>query len=135
MDFTHEALKMAGAFALVVVVLLGGVAWIRRVFGDPAGSPGDPVMRILGGLRLGTGKQIMLVEMADEILVLGMTARDMTLLTTIEDRDRIHRLRTIASPVAGGVGVFLGQWTRQASGKTPAASLASKPTTHPSNDG
>lgn len=118
MDLTHEALKMAGALALVVVVLLGGLAWVRRTFGELPGQSGPPVMRILGGLRVGTGKQIMLVEIAGEVLVLGTTAREMTLLATIVDADRIERLRSIAHPIAGGLGVWLGQWSRQASEKT-----------------
>ena len=38
MDLTHEALKMAGALALVVMVLLGGLAWVRRTFGELPGQ-------------------------------------------------------------------------------------------------
>jgi flagellar protein FliO/FliZ len=126
MDLTHEALKMAGTLALVVVVLLGGLVWVRRTFGELPGKCGAPVMRILGGLRVGTGKQIMLVEIAGEILVLGTTAREMTLLATIVDADRIERLRSIAHPVAGGLGVWLGQWNRQASEKVVAGACTTK---------
>ena len=133
MDLTHEALKMAGALALVVVVLLGGLAWVRRTFGEVPGKTGDPVMRILGGLRVGTGKQIMLVEIAGEVLVLGTTARELTLLTTIVDADRIHRLRSIANPVVGRLGVWLGQWNRQTSEKPVAGSFITKPPIKMSN--
>jgi flagellar biogenesis protein FliO len=133
MDLTHEALKMAGALVLVVVVLLGGLAWVRRAFGELPGKSGDPVMRILGGLQVGTGKQIMLVEIAGEILVLGTTAREMMLLTTIVDPDRIHRLRSVANPVVGRLGAWWGQLNRQASGKALAESLTSQPPTKLSN--
>jgi len=133
MDLTHEALKMAGALALVVVVLLGGLAWVRRTFGEVPGKTGDPVMRILGGLRVGTGKQIMLVEIAGEVLVLGTTARELTLLTTIVDADRILRLRSIGNPVAGRLGVWLGQWNRQASETAVSGSFIAKPSCKMSN--
>lgn len=126
MDLTHEALKMAGALALVVLVLLGGLAWVRRIFGDLPGKSEDHVMRILGGLRVGAGKQIMLVEIAGEILVLGTTAREMTLLTTIADAERIQRLRSIANPVVGRLGVWFGQWNRQATAKAVDGSFLSK---------
>ena len=126
MDLAHEALKMAGALALVVVVLLGGLAWVRRTFGGIPGKSGDPVMRILGGLRVGTGKQIMLVEIAGEVLVLGTTAREMTLLTTIADTDRIHRLRSIANPVVGRLGMWFGQLNRQVSEKAVSGSFTTK---------
>jgi flagellar biosynthetic protein FliO len=111
MDLTHEALKMAGALALVVLVLLAGLAWVRRTFGESPGKDGDPLMRVLGGLRVGTGKQITLVDVAGEVLVLGTTARDMTLLTKITDEERASRLRSMANPVAGRIGVWLGQWS------------------------
>lgn len=127
MDLTHEALKMAGTLALVVVVLLGGLAWVRRTFGELPGKSGDPVMRLLGGLRVGAGKHIMLVEVAGEVLVLGMTAREMTLLTTIADVDRVDRLRSIANPVVERFGAWCGQWTRQAAEKSQAGSATSEP--------
>lgn len=126
MDLTHEALKMAGALALVVLVLLGGLAWVRRIFGDLPGKSEDHAMRILGGLRVGTGKQIMLVEIAGEILVLGTTAREMTLLTTIADPERIQRLRSIANPVVGRLGMWFGQWNRQVTAKAVDGSFTSK---------
>ncbi|WP_447962286.1 flagellar biosynthetic protein FliO [Nitrospira sp. Ecomares 2.1] len=127
MDLTHEALKMAGTLALVVLVLLGGLAWVRRTFGELPAKNGEPVMRILGGLRVGTGKHIMLVEVAGEVLVLGTTAREMTLLTTIAEADRIDRLRSITNSLVGPLGTWLGQWTRQAFGKSEMGSVTSKP--------
>lgn len=108
MDFTHEALKMAGALALVILVLLGGLAWMRRMFGEVGGQGRDPIMRILGGLRLGAGKQIMLVEVSGEVLVIGTTPREVTLLTKIVEEERVSRLRTIAHPLVGRIGPWLG---------------------------
>ncbi len=108
MDFTHEAVKMAGALALVIFVLLGGLAWMRRVFGEVGGQGSAPIMRILGGLRLGAGKQIMLVEVSGEVLVIGTTPREVTLLTKIVEEDRVSRLRSIAHPLVGRIGPWLG---------------------------
>ena len=108
MDFTQEAFKMAGALAVVVIILLVGLAWVRRTFGEIPGNGGEPLMRVLGGLRVGTGKQIMLVDVAGEVLVLGTTAKDMTLLTTITDEERTTRMRGLANPVASRIGSWLG---------------------------
>ena len=80
MDLTQEAFKMAGALALVICVLLAALAWVRRIFGETPGKDGDPLMRVLGGLRVGTGKQVMLLDVAGEVLVLGLTAKDMDLV-------------------------------------------------------
>ncbi len=124
MDLTHEALKMAGALAVVVSVLLGGLAWVRRTFGETPGIGGEPLMRVLGGLRVGTGKQIMLVDVAGEVLVLGTTAREMTLLTKITDEERASRMRSLANPVAGRIGAWVGQWTQTGREKTKVHSFS-----------
>ena len=65
-------------------------------------------------------------DYAGEVLVLGTTAREMTLLTTIADTDRIHRLRSIANPVVGRLGVWFGQWNRQVSEKAVAGPFTAK---------
>ncbi len=124
MDLTHEALKMAGALALVVLVLLGGLAWVRRTFGESPGNGGEPLMRVLGGLRIGTGKQIMLVDVAGEVLVLGTTAKDLTLLTKITDENRASRVRLLANPIVGRIGTWLGQWSQKETGKNSSESLS-----------
>ncbi len=124
MDLTHEALKMAGALALVVLVLLGGLAWVRRTFGESPGNGGEPLMRVLGGLRVGTGKQIMLVDVAGEVLVLGTTAKDLTLLTKITDENRASRVRLLANPIVGRIGTWLGQWSQKETGKNSSESLS-----------
>ncbi len=124
MDLTHEALKMAGALALVVLVLLGGLAWVRRTFGESPGNGGEPLMRVLGGLRVGTGKQIMLVDVAGEVLVLGTTAKGLTLLTKITDENRASRVRLLANPIVGRIGTWLGQRSQKETGKNSSESLS-----------
>ena len=82
-------------------------------------------MRVLAGLRLGTGKQIMLVDIAGEILVLGTTAREMTLLTKITDEHRASRVRVLTEPVAGRIGTWIGQWSSKKSEQDAASSSRS----------
>ena len=93
MDFTGEAFKMAGSLAIVVVLMLGALVVIKRIMGEGPTGIGGPVMRSLGGLRLGPGKSIVLVEVAGEVLVLGATSKELTLLTRVEDPHRIQQLR------------------------------------------
>ena len=107
MDFADEALKMAGALAMVVALLLGGLVVLKRFIGDSQGGTGSPLIRMLGGLRLGQGKTIMLVEVAGEILVLGTTPRNLTLLTCVDDIERVKQLRTLPERTFSR----LGSWT------------------------
>jgi len=81
-------------------------------------------MRVLGGLRLGTGKQIMLVDVAGEVLVLGTTAKEMTLLTKITDEKRVNQVRLLADPVVGRIGAWLGQWSPKSSQNNGSESLS-----------
>ncbi len=106
MDFTDQALKMAGALSVVVALLLGGGFLVKRLFGEGQCHLRKSMLRLLGGLRLGQGKSIMLVEVAGEVLVLGTTTRDLTLLSRVTDEARIEQLKN--SPVNGmsGVGLF-----------------------------
>lgn len=98
MDLAGEAVKMAGALAVVVALMFGVYMIVTRFMGN--GLPGQhgPVLYLLGGLRLGPGKSIMLVEVAEEVLVLGATTRELTLLTRIEDPQRVAQLRPTGGP-------------------------------------
>ena len=55
---------------MVVALLLGGVFVLKRVLGDSPFYGAKSMLQMLGGLRLGQGKAIMLVEVAGEVLVL-----------------------------------------------------------------
>ncbi|GJL64866.1 MAG: hypothetical protein NPIRA04_35200 [Nitrospirales bacterium] len=113
MDLADQALKMAGALAVVITLLLGGMYFLKRVMGESPGHLSKSMLRLLGGLRLGQGKAIMLVEVAGEILVLGTTARDLTLLSRVTNKDQIEQLRTTSgNPVEGLTLSSLGLWKR-----------------------
>ncbi len=101
---------MTGALAFVVLLLLVILVWARKTFGEVGTASGEPVMRVIGGLRLGAGKQIVLVEVAGEVLVLGTTNREMTLLTRIRDENRIASLRTVTHPMINTLDSWLTTW-------------------------
>ena len=116
MDFAGEAFKMAGSLAIVVVLMLGALVVLKRLMGEGPTGIGGPVMRSLGGLRLGPGKSIVLVEVAGEVLVLGATSKELTLLTRVEDPHRIQQLRPMG-------GQKLPWWSRTTSLEERHASI------------
>ncbi|GJL51426.1 MAG: hypothetical protein NPIRA01_26530 [Nitrospirales bacterium] len=120
MDLADQALKMAGALAVVITLLLGGMYFLKRVMGESPGHLSKSMLRLLGGLRLGQGKAIMLVEVAGEILVLGTTTRDLTLLSRVTNKDQIEQLRTTSSNPIEGLGLStLGLWKGVSHVSTP----------------
>ncbi len=106
MDFADQALKMAGALGVVIALLLGGTFLLKRLMGDTRSPLGQSMLKLVGGLRLGQGKSIMLVEVAGEVLVLGTTPRDLTLLTRITDSARVKELSDTSGTVVGGLGLL-----------------------------
>jgi len=117
MDFATEALKMAGAL-IVVLVLMGGAAVLIRRYLGVGGIGGAPALRVVGGLRLGPGKSVVLVELAGEVLVLGATSKELTLLTKVDDSHRIEQLRSRSGmniPSLPWSTVFMKEKTRVAS--------------------
>jgi len=108
MDFAAEALKMAGALVVVLILMGGALLVLKKVIGEQPAFGGG--MRLLGGLRLGPGKSIILVEVADEVLVLGATARELTLLARVEDPERVKRLRSASSWSPPKFGSWARAW-------------------------
>ncbi|MGB0909859.1 MAG: flagellar biosynthetic protein FliO [Nitrospirales bacterium] len=114
MDFADQALKMAGALGVVVTLLLGGTFLLKRFMGENPTHLGQSILRLVGGLRLGQGKAIMLVEVAGEVLVIGSTTRDLTLLTRVTDTARVEQLRETSSQAVGGLGLLSTNLWRRA---------------------
>ncbi len=118
MDFATEALKMTGALIAVLILMGGAAALVRKYLGGAGGVGGAPALRVVGGLRLGPGKSVILVELAGEVLVLGATAKELTLLTKVDDPHRIEQLRPgvgMNLPSLPWSTVFMKEKTRVAS--------------------
>jgi flagellar biosynthetic protein FliO len=90
------AAKMIGALALVVGIVLA-LAWVAQKymgkFNAAFGSGG--VVKVLTTSSIGVKKQIAVVDVAGEILVLGISGESITMLTTIDNMESADRLRRI----------------------------------------
>lgn len=74
-DFTEPAstgsLIQVTLGLLVVLLIIGGVAWIARRFGHfQTGAHGS--LRIIGGLHMGTRERIVLIQVGEKQLLLGV---------------------------------------------------------------
>lgn len=112
MDLATEALKMAGAL-VGVLIIMGGTLWLaKHMLGQHGANGGAPELRLLGGLRLGPGKAVVLIDLAGEILVLGSTSKELTLLTRVSDPARVERLRPQSTDNFSRLNVWSGNWLR-----------------------
>jgi len=95
-DMLATAFKMLAALALV----LGGMGiffyFTKRVMRKDGRSSGGQMIRVLASQYIGLKKNISIVEIPGAILVVGVTADTIRLLTKIDDKtilDQIHDQR------------------------------------------
>ncbi|HRP74274.1 MAG TPA: flagellar biosynthetic protein FliO [Rhodocyclaceae bacterium] len=65
----------------VVIALLLGSLWLIKRLAAPRGAAAG--LKLLGGMSIGSRERIVLVEVADKVLVLGVTAASVSTLHTL----------------------------------------------------
>lgn len=84
----HADISLAGSMLQVVLALalvLGlivGAAWLMRRFSLLPNAAGKQ-MRVVSGLMVGQRERVVLVEVRDQWLVLGVTAQNVNLLSSM----------------------------------------------------
>ncbi len=115
MELIPSGLKMLSMLAVVLgIMFLLFFGFKKYVLKNTAFGGGNKLVKVLGTGFLGPKKNIALVEVAGEILVLGMTQENITLLSSITDEEKIEEIKT-----AGGNGGSGLSWNPTGSaGKT-----------------
>lgn len=99
-DFWDSFIRMASALAVVLALMAGLVALVRRFSGTRLFAPATaPVVQVLGSGYVGPRKTISLVSVAGEFLIVGVTPTDLVSFGRITDQEQIRELR---SKVAAG---------------------------------
>ncbi len=93
--FTYQVLK-AVVSLLIVLVAMVGVLYVMRIFISRSWQKNQAVpVRIITTAFIGQRKNIAIVDVAGELLVLGITPTSMVYLTRIERPEAIETLRRI----------------------------------------
>ena len=93
-DLFSSAVKTFSALALMLAVILVCFYLVKRFW--PRGSGllnTDRLIRVITTSPIAQKKMISLVEVGEEILVLGLTDSHITMLTKVTDEQVIHRLK------------------------------------------
>jgi len=99
-DFWDSFIRMASALAVVLALMAGLVALVRRFAGTRLFAPVTaPVVQVLGSGHVGPRKTISLVSVGGEFLIVGVTPTDLVSFGRITDQEQIRELR---SKVAAG---------------------------------
>ena len=110
MDYglTAAAVRMVGVLALILVLLIGGLYLMRRLM--PARMRNKLAgrgIKVLSQHALGPKRALTVVEVCGQVLLLGVTDQNISLLTKIEDTSLIKAGREDGSEVGLGFGQAL----------------------------
>lgn len=67
----------------LVMAAIGAAAWLARRYLPGVRAGGGPV-RVVGGVHVGTRERVVIVEVRDKWLVLGVTGTNVSLLHTLD---------------------------------------------------
>ena len=98
-------------FALVfVLALLIGLAWVMKRYG-PKAMGGNSKMRVVSSLNLGGRERIVLVEVADQWIVVGASPGRINALATMPRQE--GELPQLATAQNGPAAANFSEWLKQ----------------------
>jgi flagellar protein FliO/FliZ len=92
-EMLPSLLKMIASLGIVLGGLLLTLWLVRRFVQSRSGRFNGQLIRVLASSTVGLKKNIALVEVPGQVLVLGMTGDRISLLSKIEDPESIRRIR------------------------------------------
>jgi flagellar protein FliO/FliZ len=94
MEMIPSGLKMISMFAVVLgLMFLVFFGFKKYVLKNTAFGGGNKLVNVLGTWFLGPKKNIALLEVAGEVLVLGISQENITLLSSIIDEEKIEEIK------------------------------------------
>jgi flagellar protein FliO/FliZ len=73
---------------IAVLALMGAAAWFFKKIG-PVNSGNKIPVKIVGGVSVGNRERIMVVEIADQWIVVGVTANQINTLSTMPKQEKL----------------------------------------------
>ena len=105
MEMIPSGMKMVSMFAVVLgLMFLIFFGFKKYVLKNTAFGGGNKLVNVLGTWFLGPKKNIALVEVAGEVLVLGMSQDSITLLSSIIDEEKIEEIKNSSGKGKSGMG-------------------------------
>lgn len=106
MEIIPSGMKMLSMFALVLgLMFLIFFGFKKYVLKNTAFGGGNKLVNVLGTWFLGPKKNIALVEVAGEVLVLGISQENITLLSSITSEEKIEEIKNAGGKGKGGLNL------------------------------
>jgi flagellar protein FliO/FliZ len=96
-------------FGLVVVLaLMAALAWLFKRSGLVKGIGSNAVAKIIGGVSVGTRERVMVIEIADQWIVVGVAPGRVNTLATLPRQEHAAATPSTAAPAAN-----FASWLKQ----------------------
>jgi len=93
-DFYSTAIKTFSILSIILAVILIGSYLVKHFWPRGSGLMGNNRwIKVIAASYIAPKKTISLVEVAGEVLVLGLTDNQIAMLTKVTDEQMIHRLK------------------------------------------
>ena len=91
-DLTMAAVKMIVSLAIVLGIVWGLYRVVRKTMPSVQGRGGGRLIQVLENQYLGVKKSIAMVQVPGAVLVLGISADKVQLLTRLDDPDIVSKI-------------------------------------------
>jgi len=89
-------IKMISALAVVLGLMIGAAWFLKRIGARTGmGIPDGQMIRVVSSSYIGPKNSIVVVDVLGELLVVGISGNQMTLLADISDEGRLSKMREI----------------------------------------
>ncbi len=95
-EFILSMLKMLSALALVLGLMVVAMYFLKKFMNRTGGSvETDEFVKIISTRYLGPKNSIVILDVLDHVIVVGISNQQISLLTEIDDRESLDRLKTM----------------------------------------
>ena len=84
----------------MVLALLVGLAWLFKRTGLVKGAGSNAVAKIIGGVSVGTRERVMVIEVAEQWIVVGVAPGRVNTLATMPRQEHVSTTSTPSAPAA-----------------------------------
>eukprot|EP01037_Dinobryon_pediforme_P042950 gene42950-53658_t len=92
----------------VVLALMVGLAWLFKRTGLIKGAGSNAVAKIIGGVSVGTRERVLVVEVADQWIVVGVAPGRVNTLATMPRQEHAENSASASMPTAN-----FASWLKQ----------------------
>ncbi|MDH5216090.1 MAG: flagellar biosynthetic protein FliO [Gammaproteobacteria bacterium] len=108
LDVSGSVVKVIFGLLLVVVAIFAS-AWFFRRFGSVSSVPSDS-LKIIGGLNIGNREKLMLVQVGEKQILIGVTSTNIQTLHVLEESVPVSSTVSVGDSFSAKLNQAVKQW-------------------------